>query len=73
MRCTMKKKTKRKADMDGAELQALLHALGMTHVDAAKELAVHVNTISRWVTGKTPIAKANALNIRTVLGQKASS
>lgn len=58
------------AHMTPAELRTLIEAAGLTQGEAADKLGVTRPTVVRWLSGYTPIGKANANLIRLTLKPK---
>lgn len=56
--------------MTGADLRALIAAAGLKQGEAAGKLGVARTTVIRWLNGSTPIGKANATLIKSVLKPK---
>lgn len=48
----------------------LITAAGLSVTAAAKALKVRRETVHRWLSGKTPISRANALLIRETFPRK---
>lgn len=59
-----------KAYMTQNEFRDLLRDADLKQGAAADELGVSRQTVVRWLSGYTPISKANAMLIRSVLKKK---
>lgn len=56
--------------MTPAKLRTMIAAAGLSQVKAAKLLGVARQTVTRWLSGHTPIDRANARLINEVLTPK---
>lgn len=60
----------RPAAMEPKKLRAIIEAAGLSQRKAAKLLGVARQTVTRWLSGHTPISRANTRLINEVLKPK---
>lgn len=64
---TMSPSKKRPAAMTPKAFKKILADAGLNQSEAARILGVNFGTVSRWLSGYTPISAANALLIRHLI------